>query len=275
MPTAPAYLAIAEPCSEDWAQMIPTACGRFCPACQKEVLDFSALAPADILAVLRSRPAGSVCGRIPTDTLAESQRLAERAANRAWAMPAWLRRLPALLGLPLLLPAPTTAAPASPAAAIQPVLAAGAPAAVRLRIYDPGTGQGLGFAVVELWRADELLRTTQTEADGTLRLPLPADTAALHLRVQASGFAPAEHYQLTPGALMAIALQPGTTALPQVEVVGQLEVRETSRVSTGSISTIVCEPLPSRLGQAVVSSPRRAYGWLRRAWRSWRGQDSY
>lgn len=68
------YLAIPQPCHEDWTRMTPTERGRFCQACRKEVLDFTDMAPADILRLIRQAPGGSVCGRIPAQVLEESRR---------------------------------------------------------------------------------------------------------------------------------------------------------------------------------------------------------
>ncbi|UOQ74285.1 carboxypeptidase-like regulatory domain-containing protein [Hymenobacter cellulosilyticus] len=90
------------------------------------------------------------------------------------------------------------------------------PTILRLRIYDPGTGQGLGFAAIQLWSsAGTLLHAAQAEADGTLQLPLPAaDT--LRLLVQVPGYHNAEEL-IRPGTAagtLAIPLRPGPSNCP-------------------------------------------------------------
>ena len=48
-------------CSQKWENMMPTACGRFCNACQKEVIDFRQMDVQEILNVHQSKK-GKVCG---------------------------------------------------------------------------------------------------------------------------------------------------------------------------------------------------------------------
>lgn len=56
-------LSIPEPCHENWADMTPTEKGRFCAACQKEVVDFTNMREAELVAFFRKKKTGSVCGR--------------------------------------------------------------------------------------------------------------------------------------------------------------------------------------------------------------------
>ena len=59
----PLQLHIPKPCHEDWAGMHPSGNGRHCMACQKTVVDFTAMSDAEILQYMRE--AGSqVCGRL-------------------------------------------------------------------------------------------------------------------------------------------------------------------------------------------------------------------
>ncbi|MCA8829377.1 hypothetical protein [Hymenobacter pini] len=264
MPTSHAYLAIPQPCHENWDLMTPTEQGRFCQACRKEVWDFSEMPAADILRVLQQAPEGSVCGRIPVDTLQESRRLAEAAFQvQQWPWVSRLRQVVAAVGLPLLTYSPGLARTTAAESVTQtpPPWVRTRPVTVQLRIYDPATGQGLGFAAVQLWQADSLLRTAQAEADGTLQLTLPAaDT--LRLRVQVPGYRAAEE-MLQPtlvSGIVAIPMQAGTEQLAVVEKA--VAAPQTQRqVLGGAISSIVLyQPTPV---QRIVQAPKRLFWWLR------------
>jgi hypothetical protein len=74
-------LQIPEPCHENWNNMPATEQGRFCMACKKEVIDFSAMSDREILQYISTATA-SICGRADNDQL-----------NRALAMPAEPRKL--------------------------------------------------------------------------------------------------------------------------------------------------------------------------------------
>lgn len=263
MPDSPVYFAIAEPCPEAWAQMTPTACGRFCQACRKEVLDFSDLAPADILAVLRSHPTGSVCGRIPTATLAESYRQAHTPPQRGrWPGATRLRQLLAALSFPLLAPPPVLAAavpatatyPAPQAAPTQPMAHV-----VAVRVTNAATNASLGFVRVELWRLGAPLVSVQTEVDGSVRLPVPAEywTDVLSLKAETPGF-PAVELFFTPAEVAGVLALPLTSGPVQLPLVRReeryIEPPQRSYVS-GSVATI---------SVMEVSRPRQS-SWLRRA----------
>lgn len=62
-------LHIAEPCHENWDNMSPIEKGRFCDACQKQVVDFSAMSDREIVQFFKKPPTGSVCGRFMNDQL--------------------------------------------------------------------------------------------------------------------------------------------------------------------------------------------------------------
>jgi hypothetical protein len=58
-------LEIPSPCSEKWANMQPSAKGKYCAQCQKEVIDFSTKTDAEIFLFFEQQKEGtSVCGRI-------------------------------------------------------------------------------------------------------------------------------------------------------------------------------------------------------------------
>jgi hypothetical protein len=55
-------ISLPEPCHENWQEMTPTEKGRFCASCQKEVIDFTQLNDAKIVAFLKQGQQG-FCGR--------------------------------------------------------------------------------------------------------------------------------------------------------------------------------------------------------------------
>jgi len=61
-------IAIANPCHEDWNNMLPEEKGKFCLACQKTVVDFSAMSDAQIIDFL-GKSSGKICGRINEERL--------------------------------------------------------------------------------------------------------------------------------------------------------------------------------------------------------------
>jgi hypothetical protein len=56
-------VTIPQPCNEHWSEMTPTEQGRFCQSCQHQVIDFTKLTDAQIVAYL-SKQQGRVCGRM-------------------------------------------------------------------------------------------------------------------------------------------------------------------------------------------------------------------
>ncbi len=58
----PISLSIPTPCHENWEAMTPEDKGRFCAACQKTVVDFTAMSDREVAQFFK-KPAGSVCGR--------------------------------------------------------------------------------------------------------------------------------------------------------------------------------------------------------------------
>lgn len=55
------YLFILTPCHENWDEMTPTEKGRFCAACQKQVIDFTTFSDTEIVTFLQKNPLA--CGR--------------------------------------------------------------------------------------------------------------------------------------------------------------------------------------------------------------------
>jgi len=60
----PTAVHIPTPCREPWAAMTPTGNGRHCAKCQTEVVDFTRLTEAEVLAYLAARPGQRVCARM-------------------------------------------------------------------------------------------------------------------------------------------------------------------------------------------------------------------
>ena len=61
-------LHIPEPCHEDWNTMTPTAQGRHCQSCCKQVVDFTTMSDQQIISYL-TKASGNTCGRVRKDQL--------------------------------------------------------------------------------------------------------------------------------------------------------------------------------------------------------------
>ena len=79
-------IQLPTPCHESWAAMTPTASGRYCAACAKTVVDFTAKTDAEILTYLAQAASGPTCGRFRASQL--DRPLAPPAAPTRWR--AWL-----------------------------------------------------------------------------------------------------------------------------------------------------------------------------------------
>lgn len=53
--------SIPTPCNNRWEEMTPTAQGRYCNSCAKQVVDFSGMSDGEIIAYVKQH--GMVCGR--------------------------------------------------------------------------------------------------------------------------------------------------------------------------------------------------------------------
>lgn len=56
-------LNIPKPCHEDWSKMSPSEKGKFCQACKKEVVDFTAMTDHQTIQTMNEREGENVCGR--------------------------------------------------------------------------------------------------------------------------------------------------------------------------------------------------------------------
>lgn len=62
-------LYIPNPCQEDWDEMLPNEKGKFCDACDKNVVDFTAMPAKQIQAYFVKNPGKKVCGRFRNEQL--------------------------------------------------------------------------------------------------------------------------------------------------------------------------------------------------------------
>lgn len=62
-------LTIPTPCHENWEAMTPVDKGRFCAACQKQVMDFSNMNDRQVVEFFKKPSTGSVCGRFMPNQL--------------------------------------------------------------------------------------------------------------------------------------------------------------------------------------------------------------
>lgn len=62
-------LSINEPCHQNWHSMNPTEQGRYCNACAKEVVDFTAMSDTEVLYYFLERKKENVCGRMTEQQL--------------------------------------------------------------------------------------------------------------------------------------------------------------------------------------------------------------
>jgi hypothetical protein len=62
-------ISIPKPCAESWDAMTPTAAGRQCGRCQTEVVDFTRMSQAEILAFMAGRKGQRVCAFMAAPTV--------------------------------------------------------------------------------------------------------------------------------------------------------------------------------------------------------------
>lgn len=160
---APSLFSIPQLCSANWAAMAPTADGRHCAACQTEVVDFTRLSEAEILACLAQRGRRPVCANV------HAAQLAAPASGR------WLLAGLALLGWP---------APAPAGPPVRPPLATvggkpeklGAAVIVRGTVLDDRNGQPVAGARVLMHNTTF---GTVTDEKGRFELVMAANWAPL------------------------------------------------------------------------------------------------
>ncbi len=62
-------ITIAEPCHENWKNMVTTSCGAFCHSCQKEVIDYTGKTSVEIAQIFGNNK-GATCGKFMPSQLA-------------------------------------------------------------------------------------------------------------------------------------------------------------------------------------------------------------
>lgn len=166
-------ISIPQPCAQPWAAMSPTAAGRHCAACATEVVDFTRLSDAEILAFMARQGGRPVCA------LAHAAQLAPLAPATRWRR--WLLAGLALLGWqsatscatkpPQQPPVSTTAAPAT-----DPAMAPARQIIIRGQVLD-GAG-GPAVPGVRVLINDTQFGTT-TDEKGNFELIMARDWAPI------------------------------------------------------------------------------------------------
>jgi hypothetical protein len=178
-------ISIPTPCRESWAAMTPTAQGRHCAACATEVVDFTRMSEAEMLALLAApRHCAPVCIR------AHAAQLAPAPGSR-WRR--WLVAGLALLGWhPLAASAaePPQTPPARPAATAAKSAAAHKQIVIRGQVIDGEKGLPVRGMFIFI---NQTRYGATTDASGYFELVLgaqwkPVQAGALTLHVQGQPF---------------------------------------------------------------------------------------
>jgi len=90
-------LTIAEPCHENWNQMLPEEQGKFCLSCQKTVVDFSAMSDREVLNYFNNNT-GNTCGRFNNDQLNKTLSVPKERSIGKWKY-FWQILLPAVFAM--------------------------------------------------------------------------------------------------------------------------------------------------------------------------------
>ena len=179
MPPQPS-ISLPRPCSQDWAILTPTAAGRHCAACATEVVDFTRLSNAEILAYLARRGGQPVCASIYSSQLT----LAPAAPWRRWLLAGL-----ALLGWQPVVscnttppqPPPQTSSVADPTS--QPLVIKG-------QVLDGATGPAVAGVLIFI---NDTPYGAVTDTQGRFELVLsrtwaPIQAGPVALRFEGSGF---------------------------------------------------------------------------------------
>lgn len=73
-------ISVKQPCTEDFNQFKPTACGGFCNSCQKDVIDFRSMSDAKLITYFKNQKE-TTCG-IFKDTQLKSYAVEEEQSKR-------------------------------------------------------------------------------------------------------------------------------------------------------------------------------------------------
>ena len=172
MKKASFLITVPKPCSENWDLMAPADKGRYCAACQKNVVDFSVLTDREIIAVIKEAAGGELCGHF------HSTQLQHQYTERETAVPlyrVWLQRVAAVMLFFETIGNTVwaqTVKPRKPAHAAAPVKKGNVKQmrAVNGSVRDYATNEPLPGMVVQIKGTE--LKTT-TDKSGKFYLPLP------------------------------------------------------------------------------------------------------
>lgn len=79
-------LLLTSPCSENWEEMEPTAKGRYCQVCTKQVVDLTTKSDAELIAFFSKKKA-NVCGRLLSTQLHRELVIPPQKSNWHWLLP--------------------------------------------------------------------------------------------------------------------------------------------------------------------------------------------
>ena len=173
-------LHIPKPCHENWNAMSPAEKGRFCQACQKQVLDFSGKSKDEIITILRQSK-GAVCGRVP------QRHLSAISSKRKKYLPSFLTTLFTFLGISTLFTINRAQAQQLPDHSNIPVKneqdscsrAQNIAYLIEGEIKDKENGEPLPFANVTVKSKDgKLAAGTVSDFNGKFKLRIAAQTLA-------------------------------------------------------------------------------------------------
>lgn len=178
-------LTIENPCNEDWSKMTPTQQGKFCCACERDLVDFSILSDTEVFKVIEANE-GNICGRFHKTQMNRDFRQVEERES-----PKYLKYAASLL-LTLAVgntqaqssstspvhieAADSTQQPVEPAEKIIP------PYTISGRVYDAASTNPIPFSLVKI-KGHSVGTQTDFEGNFTLEIPKPLRNETLTLEV--------------------------------------------------------------------------------------------
>jgi hypothetical protein len=183
-------LQVAEPCHENWDNMTPSEKGRFCDACQKQVVDFSEMSDREIAQFFKKPSTGSVCGRFMTDQL--ERPIIPEKKRIPWVKYFFQVALPAMLiskqghtqGLLRYTPVKTTETE-PPKRKLMGVLKRPVTNELKITVTDSATGLPIPYASVEVV---DLGMNEATEINGDASLKFAAAFKNIEVVVSSVGY---------------------------------------------------------------------------------------